>query len=165
MAVGAVGCGANAGGEVSDGDGLVGQVKEKLQAAWAYVQGQSQGLGANHEILTSGSSNIYGVIRAIGGSCGVTFISKHYAITASHCVAGLPASFEIDHVLTPNLNLSALASSETISGTFPNWVSGHTLTAADGFNQTAMTNCSEPEPLGAGQLRDHFRDIPQLGFR
>jgi hypothetical protein len=138
LAAGAVGCGANAGGEPPDGKSLVAQVKERLESAWTYVQGQSQGFGFA-EILTSLSSNVYGVIRAPGGSCGVTFVSKHYAITASHCVAGLTGSFEIDQILTTNLDIGALTSSESISGTFPNWVSGHRLTAADGYNQTAMT--------------------------
>jgi hypothetical protein len=138
LAAGAVGCGANGVEDASGGDGLLGQVKERLMSAWTYVQGQSQGFGFA-EILTTGSANMYGVIRGPDGSCGVTFISKHYAITASHCVAGLTGNFEIDQILTPNLNLTALNNSESISGTFPNWVSGHTLTASDGYNQTAMT--------------------------
>lgn len=145
LALSAAGCGA-------DGrtfSAVTGQVHEGIQAAFTYVQGQTQGLFQNAEILTTGSSDLYGVMRVAAGNCGVTFISKHYAITASHCMEGLSGyypnvSFEVDQVLTTSLNASVLPSSEALNGNFgvtttaPNWVSQHKLTIADGYNETKM---------------------------
>jgi hypothetical protein len=118
-------------------DGPLARLKEKIQAAYVAVQGQTGGFA---KILTSLSSDIYSVTRIPGGSCGVTFISKAYAITAAHCVGGVAnynTFFEADRIMTTNLNTGTpLTQSESVSGTYPNWTVGHTLTGSDGYATT-----------------------------
>jgi hypothetical protein len=80
-------------------------------------------------------------------TCGVTFVSKHRAITAAHCVPKNKAPIDQAAFFVQSFNADVLVqrlvaqdfstsikllSSMTITGTFPSWNRGYTLTAEDG---------------------------------
>lgn len=81
-------------------------------------------------------------------SCGATFISPQFAVTASHCVSNAhlgPNSgtnppttpFNVTHVNTANLSSQALVNQLTVTGTWPNWT--HTgLTEQNGYVTTTF---------------------------
>jgi hypothetical protein len=92
-------------------------------------------------------STTYGNIP-LRGSCGVTFVSPHYAITASHCFADANAN-----PLDPNLSFTTMSYDVTqanvddfyfdaaMQGTFPNYapIFGHMMTQAVGYTSTTFT--------------------------
>jgi len=98
---------------------------------------------------TSDQSKSTGAIRAVNiapntnhSSCGLTFVSKHYAVTAAHCVAHLAdnAAVEVETYTTSNLNtLSIIFGSSLVSGTWPNWTTGAPLTGNEGYTVTSLT--------------------------
>ena len=85
----------------------------------------------------------------VRGSCGITFVSPHYAITSSHCFADANANLNID----PNQTFTAMSFDVTqanvddfyfdaaMQGTFPNYtpIFGHTMTQAVGYTSTTFT--------------------------
>lgn len=93
-----------------------------------------------------------GVIRStltnVPITCGATFVSHRYAVTAAHCVDGQApdATFTIEQYNTTNLNMSKLSASEVVgpypsaSDPFPNYTKT-ALTSSDGYVVTSYTNC------------------------
>ena len=85
------------------------------------------------------SSDVFGYILAenggITGNCGMTFISKHYAITAAHCVADYPVPSWVygARIKTTNLSVTAVNNRAAVSGTWPNWSSGPAMTSSHGY--------------------------------
>jgi len=120
-----MGCG---GGAFSEQE-KVGSTQEPLQQFWVDVWNQS-GTWYTH-LLTSLSSNIFATLLSPsgGGNCGLTYISKHYAITAAHCVDqnwssafATNGGFTVKQILTTNLfPLFVEGQANGTSGTFPNW--------------------------------------------
>ena len=92
----------------------------------------------------------------VGATCGATFISPHYAVTAAHCVNRYGAEYDDqqDPVIQPmsdlielrqydttNLNWTRALEAGVVSGSWPNWTRGTTLTANDGYYVRHNTNC------------------------
>ena len=52
-------------------------------------------------------------------TCGATFISKHYAITASHCVddIAINGSVTLQKIMTTNVSLQEVLDASVVSGT------------------------------------------------
>jgi hypothetical protein len=81
---------------------------------------------------------------AVRGTCGVTFIAPHYAITAAHCVASPHVADNQQQITVNHLDISdidywSLAFSSTFDGNFPNF-EPLTETAQDlpGYQKTSM---------------------------
>lgn len=81
---------------------------------------------------------------AIRGTCGVTFIAPHYAITAAHCVAAPHVANNAQPITVNHLDISdidywSLAFSSTFEGNFPNF-EPLTVPAQDlaGYQKTSM---------------------------
>lgn len=69
-------------------------------------------------------------------TCGATFISHRYAITAAHCVDQYSTSqnFTVQQFNTTNLNMNAYGSQQQVSGTWPDYHRANKLTSAQGYS-------------------------------
>lgn len=107
---------------------------------------------SNGVIKTTDKGNI------VRGTCGLTFVSPHYAITAGHCVdigsCGYPGvTLTVRQFDISNLDNSKLESAfelQNVSDTdFENWTFGMYLTPADGYAVTEY-ECTVEVLCGAG---------------
>ncbi len=74
-------------------------------------------------------------------SCGATFVSKHFAVTAAHCVNqyALGVNFKVEQFKTVNLNTNFISfTSSTVTGAWPNWTRGPELTGTEGWAKTVL---------------------------
>lgn len=102
-------------------------------------------LDGNHA-PTSVSSMQYGNLP-LRGSCGVTFVSPHYAITSSHCFADTNAYDPATQTFTTTIfdvtqaNVDDFYFDASMQGTFPNYtpIFNHTMTQAVGYTSTSFT--------------------------
>lgn len=134
------------------------------------------------ENTTSAQSRSVGVIRNVNlspgtshATCGATFVSRKYAVTASHCVDNIDLNTEnivVEQITTTNLNtLAIIFSSSFISGNWPNWTQGAPLGAQDGYTVTSY-NCrvrrrchpsfggSQNCPAGVGEVDIALLECP-----
>ena len=77
-------------------------------------------------------------------SCGATFVSPHYAVTAAHCVNqyALGSTFTVEAFKTVNLDTNFISfTSSTVTGTWPTWTKGPNLTSSQGWARTTYS-CS-----------------------
>ena len=94
------------------------------------------------------------------GSCGATFVSPHYAITAAHCVdrygsggpliAPMEDTIELRQYDTRSLDWFKAIETSVVDGNWPNWSRGTTLTTDDGYFVDYDTNCYVKLRCGAG---------------
>jgi len=97
----------------------------------------------------------------VWASCGLTFISKHFAITASHCVPArvihnqrqfFVQNFNIDQFVARLFSSEGAALSAkfqqaaTVTGTYPNWTTQARMAPSDGY--VAM----EPNAMTCGSV-------------
>lgn len=83
---------------------------------------------------------------AVRGTCGVTFIAPHYAVTAAHCVAQANVPDPPNNPLTvrqidvTNASLLALNAAALIKGKFPNYLPLSTpMQNVAGYQSTALS--------------------------
>jgi len=78
-------------------------------------------------------------------TCGVTFISHQYAITAAHCLDSgtttLTTNFTVQQYDTTQLDLNAFSTQSRVSGTWPNFQRVNKLTAAQGYKKLPPQTC------------------------
>lgn len=98
---------------------------------------------ADGDLVMSGSS-------AVRGTCGVTFVSPHYAITAAHCVNGddcgaVGEHFTVQQYDISGLDMGAAADAREIlttgSNAWPYWQSAHKITSAEGYVVHSYNDC------------------------
>lgn len=114
----------------------VGQLRQDIQLGYAEA-------GAFDIVTNTAGSTLASVTGAIRlkdditpyASCGVTFVSPHYAVTAAHC---LPAAetVSVEEIRADDLNL---ADYTRIDGTWPDWRPGKNLTSEDGYFAERMS--------------------------
>jgi hypothetical protein len=82
----------------------------------------------------------------VRGTCGVTFVTPHYAITAAHCVKGTdvfdPAhqALRVEQAHLEWCALPKLQAAEVVGGTFPNYTNTP-VTEADYCYRTTYSQC------------------------
>jgi hypothetical protein len=96
-------------------------VTEEGALQLAYVN-----LGSKYAIGSMGDDALAratGVIRSNEGTCGVTFISKHYGITAGHCTDGGPTPLPVGLYETSTLTASQINAHAAVDKSlgWPNW--------------------------------------------
>jgi len=96
------------------------------------------------------------------GTCGVTFISPHYAITAAHCISKYEDSlapdtqtFAVEQYDVSAINWSKVSAAETIAplSYFPNY-QHPSFGAADGYKVTRYSQCRLVARCGGAQWGD-----------
>jgi hypothetical protein len=92
------------------------------------------------------SSTQYGNLP-VRGSCGITFVSPHFAITSSHCFSNTNAPDPTNQTFTAQTfdvstaNVDDFFFDSAMTGTFPNYtpIFGHTMNQAVGYASTTFT--------------------------
>lgn len=92
------------------------------------------------------ASSTYGQLP-VRGSCGVTFVSPHYAITSSHCFSdsNVPSpqtqTFGVWSYDVTNANIDSFYLDSFMEGTFPNYapIFGQIVNQVPGYNATGVT--------------------------
>ncbi|HKQ70081.1 MAG TPA: trypsin-like serine protease [Polyangiaceae bacterium] len=104
--------------------------------------GTAQGRATGAIRLPSGTQ------PGVNYTCGATFVSPHYAITAAHCVAAedtdVAPFFTVEQYDTSQLDVGRIPFQGKVNGSgWPNWSRGMTeLLPIDGYHVTSYTQCS-----------------------
>lgn len=135
--------------EVEGGEGEVAANEQAIQEAYvAFSEGST--VRWTQLLFSESMSSVgrsVGVIRGSSAqgfkfSCGVTFISPRFAVTAAHCVDDLDVptgTVTVQQINTSALQSSALVNSTVVSGSvWPNWTNP-TLGSANGYVATPFT--------------------------
>jgi hypothetical protein len=141
-----------------DDEAAVRQGASAVESAFAqhfgYANGQSEALSATGAIFTPMPP--YNDIP-VRGTCGVTFISPHYAITAAHCVSGVssPAStaLTVEQYDISAVSAATLADARRVTdlSPYPSPVWSHrTLTETDGYKVRRFNSCYVRKRCGFG---------------
>jgi hypothetical protein len=102
-------------------------------------------LDGNHAPTYVASSQ-YGNLP-VRGTCGITFVSPHFAMTSSHCFADTNAYAPASQTFTAmtfdvtQANPDEFYFDSAMQGTFPNYtpIFGHTMNQTVGYTSTAFT--------------------------
>ncbi|MFZ5892360.1 MAG: hypothetical protein ACOY0T_14975 [Myxococcota bacterium] len=144
------------------GEEQVGRGEGAIQLA--YVSSSQTAVGKGAHLVTSWGSGrkakSVGYIRpfndtwaysGLESTCGATFISDRYAITAAHCVDmwNLPtcyssptnpgSAFKVVQVATTSLDINEYSQQAVVTGTWPSWTRADPLTSAEGYTTTENT--------------------------
>lgn len=165
LLVAAAGCATDVDDDVVDGDADLGVTQAEVQATdgwkqFAIVQDGSRASKATGALeipmrnadgtpaTILSNTGFWGLPIAlpVRGTCGVTFISPHYAVTAAHCVESKNIPDPPNNPLTvrqydvTNANLLALNSAALIKGTYPNYQPLSTaMKDVPGYQSTALS--------------------------
>lgn len=99
---------------------------------------------ADHSVKTVLTSAFPRRSLTVRGTCGVTFISPHFAITASHCLSDVNAfdpanqTFTVQTYDVTSANVTSLLLASDLQGTFPTF-SGTPASSVPGYNVTNLT--------------------------
>jgi len=80
-------------------------------------------------------------------SCGATFVSPHFAVTAAHCVQGMglnvvsPSDLFLEEVKIGNLDASEFSAYQNITGTWGEGVGWGHGTLTQGYQTTRFNQC------------------------
>jgi hypothetical protein len=125
-------------------------VRDGVQIAWVGSSESVTTTGVN--LLQAGSQSkkgrSTGVIRlpvanGIKYSCGVTFVGRHYAITAAHCVddqdVALGQQVVVEQYDTTALSVNTLIAQGRVTGSWPDYRRQTKLSPANGYIVKSMT--------------------------
>jgi len=149
----AIGCFTACGASDSNDEPLLATSREPVQLAWVGWNESTTTTGVN--LLKASSQSVngkatgalrYGISNGVKYSCGVTFISHTYALTAAHCVdqadLSLSSTFTVEQYNTTNLDLNqAFGLQAQVSGDWPDYYRSRKLSAADGYVVKPYTGC------------------------
>ncbi len=102
-------------------------------------------LASTAAIVHYGTKRVYNSpvsasMLATNATCGSTFVSPHFAITASHCVENIDAGlwtaaneFFIDHIDVSAVAPAAVHTNAVVTGTWPNWSAGNSIAPPAGY--------------------------------
>lgn len=94
------------------------------------------------------------------GTCGATFVSPHYAVTAGHCVKQLPLHGTIlaEHVTVTTLNNQELTKAMTITGT--DWEKWRPAGILQTGYKSELTSCKVVRRCGGTQETGPSEECP-----
>lgn len=137
--------------------GFFSRVQQAVQLAFVDVDPNDTNYSFHNVVYPQNSTYQYwGVLiipqAAGGGNCGVTFISKHYAITAAHCVPEGTDSFNyypqgafiVKHINAAAVSPSTVVDASIVSGSYagpgvkPNWTIPYPLSYSNGYLTEGM---------------------------
>lgn len=128
----------------------------------SYADGGVTGVSRAYEILRAESADLQTKASAASHSyhfgeqrwstCGLTFISPHYAITAGHCTAWWyenTATMGVEQYDTTTLQTSTIVAQEQVTGSTLSTFAHPDLTTAQGYVKSTylcdiVANCAEP---------------------
>ncbi|MFZ5892349.1 MAG: trypsin-like serine protease [Myxococcota bacterium] len=151
----AYGCSQHAGEDVGKSEGAI---------QWAYVSSSQTAVGKGAHLVTSWGSGrkakSVGYVRpfsntwshsGLESTCGATFISDRYAITAAHCVdkwnlptcysssASPGSALKVVQVTTTSLDINEYGQQSVVTGEWPAWTRADPLTSGEGYTLTEHT--------------------------
>lgn len=181
-----------------------GREEDELQLAVARQSVQIVWVGSNEAVTTTGVNLLLGssqskkgrstgvirlpVANGVKYSCGVTFVGRHHAITAAHCIedddVALGTPILVEQYDTTNLTANTLIAQAQVTGTWPNYRRPTKLSAANGYvvkpmscvivsrcgtrgtgsGQYGRDNCPFAESVDIALLRCDNRSNTQLDF-
>ncbi|MCP4678814.1 MAG: hypothetical protein GY854_25670 [Deltaproteobacteria bacterium] len=141
------------------GDSEIGTAKQAVMSEFMHEHFEIAKT-LDHGVLATGMIDLPLPSSFVGNTqlhttCGVTFVTPHYAITAGHCISQdqvwsrrskIPV-LEVDVSQVSDDHLSAM---QEVFGVFPGYTQMK-LTAGDGYNVTRYDNCVMEMRCWAGQ--------------
>lgn len=101
-------------------------------------------LGSTAAIVHYGTASEDGVTLD-NASCGSTFISPHFAVTAAHCVSGVAAGawtsageFFVDEIDVSAVDPAQIVAKSAVTGTWPDWSTGHSFAPPPGYQRNRL---------------------------
>jgi hypothetical protein len=136
LSIGMAACGME--GDLTDDSAVT--AGDELQYTYVNVLGAQFAIGGLGDDALMRAT---GVIKSNQGTCGITFISKHYGITAGHCTDGGPNPLPVASYQTTNLTAAKIFTHATVdkSAGWPNWRVPTPLTSGDGYVLNGAVGC------------------------
>lgn len=149
---------------------------------WDYISTSESSTGSGVNLLTASSTTRKGKSTGAlrhrsangnAGNCGVTFISHHYAVTASHCVSAgdgfvvggaNPTTFQVEQFDTHALDVNAVGNQSYVTALYNNdvtsWYRQQALSPSNGYAVTSYTCTVRQRCDASGSFGPRTNDCP-----